>query len=280
MTSHNTRPSSLRAICMLPGMPHLLLSDQPQYQALVRSAQALGQDLIQRGVQRIVYFSTQWLAVLDQLVQGGSEVRGIHVDPSWHEMGEIPFDFQIDRPFAETVAREFTLGGQTTKLIDYCDFPIDTGTIVADRLLQGSSRAWTTMVACNVYSSFEDTRSLGQMLGKCIAGDPRPTAVCCVAGLSGHMFTTPIQLTEDTIRLEQDDTWNRRIIGLLEKGKHAEILGLLDGFAQEARSDMGFKAFALCLGLADGAGIPLPQARCHAYGPIYGTGAAVLSFLC
>jgi 2-aminophenol/2-amino-5-chlorophenol 1,6-dioxygenase alpha subunit len=46
-------------------------------------------------------------------------------------------------------------------------------------------------------------------------------------------------------------------------------------FAREARADMGFKHFYWLLGAMEG---KFYGARTHAYGPVYGSGAAVVEF--
>jgi 2-aminophenol/2-amino-5-chlorophenol 1,6-dioxygenase alpha subunit len=80
---------------------------------------------------------------------------------------------------------------------------------------------------------------------------------------------------QDRIAHSEDDIWNKRILDLLER---ADVNGLrkeVPQFASEARADMGFKHFYWILGGLNG---KFYGARTHAYGPVYGSGAAVVEF--
>ncbi|HCN73681.1 MAG TPA: tRNA U-34 5-methylaminomethyl-2-thiouridine biosynthesis protein, partial [Pusillimonas sp.] len=55
----------------------------------------------------------------------------------------------------------------------------------------------------------------------------------------------------------------------------SQLRQLIPEFAREARADMGFKHFHWVLGALRGR---FMGARVHGYGPIYGSGAAVIEF--
>lgn len=160
-------------------------------------------------------------------------------------------------------------------MVDYEGFPVDTGTITANRLLNQNNAA-ANMVSCCVYSDYADTIKLASTIRSVIDSDNIPTAVVIVSGLSGRWYTREIDYADDRISDSSDDKWNQRIIGLFEKGGYTEAEGLLGDYGSACKTDMGLKGLAVLRGI--GALDSGRKAKTLAYGGIYGTGAAVMSF--
>lgn len=277
MPSKSARMSeNVLAAAIVPGLPHILKTDlNPAYQEMARAMVSLGDRLHERGIRRIVYYSTQWMSVLGHSFQARAQLEGVHVDENWYDLGDLPFQFRVDLPAAQAMAAAAAQAGYQARLIDYDGFPVDTGTIVADRLLN-KGRFSTGMISCCVYSDYADTVRLARTVTLALAADGVPTAVVAVSSLSGRWFTTSIDLREDHVSSSDDDLWNKRMINLLEKGQLSEAEALIPDYARSCKVDMGFKALAFVKGA--GAAIPGKGAVCHAYGGIYGTGAAVVEF--
>ncbi len=49
-----------------------------------------------------------------------------------------------------------------TATVDYHGFPIDTGTVVALKLLNPNNAVPASMVSCNIYAERDETRALGR----------------------------------------------------------------------------------------------------------------------
>jgi len=261
---------------LVPGMPHLLRGEQNDgYAALAATVRQIGEEIRARGAQRIVYYSTQWLSVLGTSFQAKAELSGLHVDDNWHEWGDLPFSFQVDVGFAKRAAKAAEGNGFACALVDFNGFPVDTGTIVANRLLNPGQLP-VGMVSSHVYSDGAATGALGASIREAIEADGTPTAVVGVSLLSGRFFTTEIRLSEDHIRDPLDDQWNRRVIALLGSGDHRSVAAILPTYAAEARVDMGFKAYAWLAGVLGTE--TLGKVDCLAYGPLCGAGAAVMAF--
>jgi 2-aminophenol/2-amino-5-chlorophenol 1,6-dioxygenase alpha subunit len=80
----------------------------------------------------------------------------------------------------------------------------------------------------------------------------------------------------DRISRPEDDAWNPRILELIAQGKNAAVLALSEEYACAASADMGFKAFAWLMGVL---GTPARPGTILAYGPLWGTGAAVVEYV-
>jgi 2-aminophenol/2-amino-5-chlorophenol 1,6-dioxygenase alpha subunit len=87
----------LVAAFLVPGQPlHFLRPAEPPYSALVAGHAAAAQALAAARPEVLIVYSTQWIAVLDELWQLRPHVQGLHVDENWYEYGDLPFDLRID----------------------------------------------------------------------------------------------------------------------------------------------------------------------------------------
>jgi 2-aminophenol/2-amino-5-chlorophenol 1,6-dioxygenase subunit alpha len=272
----NPISSKLKAAALVTGAPHLLKPElNDSYETLANALSELGDSLAERGVERIIYYSTQWLSVLGQSFQARADLKGMHVDENWYELGDLPFDFKVDAEFATAMAKNADKAGYQTKMIDYDGFPVDTATIVADKLLN-KGRFKTNMVACCVYSDGPDTEKLAGTIREAIDASDKNTAVVCVSMLSGSWHSTEIDMREDQISSKDEDVWNKKILTMLEAGQHKDLVAAIPEYAGACRVDMGFKAYNFLTGAGvfeDNRG-----GKLRAYGPVYGTGNAVIEF--
>ncbi len=267
---------NLKAALWVPGLPHVLKPEYNKaYADLGKAMEQAGRQLKEEGVERIVYYSTQWISVLGHLYQAKKDLSGYHVDENWYDLIDLPFNFKIDVSFAQKLAKAATAQGYQTKLVDYEGFPVDTGTITADRLLN-QTNAYSNMISCCVYSDYADTVKLARTVRVAIEESNIPTAVVIVSGLSGRWYTREIDFSDDCVSDASDDKWNQKMIAHFESGAYENAENLISDYSSLCKVDMGLKGLAFLKGV--GALNGGRKAKCHAYGGIYGTGAAVLSF--
>jgi 2-aminophenol/2-amino-5-chlorophenol 1,6-dioxygenase subunit alpha len=116
---------------LIPGSPlPYVQRDNPPWGAMAEAMEKTGQALAASKPDVIAIYSTQWIAVLDQLWQVRPNPTGLHVDENWHEYGELPFDMRTDTELAEASIGATDSYGIRSKGVDYDAFPVDTGTIV------------------------------------------------------------------------------------------------------------------------------------------------------
>ena len=231
--------------------------------------------LAQYDAETIVVYSTQWIAVLDQLWQTRPRLHGVHVDENWHEYGDLPFDIRIDTALADAGIEGTQRIGIKAKGVNYDQFPVDTGTIIAANFLNASGKRPFVITANNVYHDWSMTMNLGKVAVEAARKIGRRVAVAGVGGLSGSFFRHGIEIGSDHIATPGEDEWNRRMLALMEKGDVKSLHKLCPDYAAEAKVDMGFKHFAFLLGAMDGR---FRGATVHGYEPLYGTGGAVVEF--
>ena len=261
---------------LLPGSPlPEVQRDNPPWGALADAMDIAGGVLAQSNPDTIAIYSTQWFAVLDQLWQTRPHVTGIHVDENWHEYGELTFDMHTDVKLTEAIIAATPKVGIRSKGVDYDAFPVDTGTIVASNFLNPHGDYPTVVTSNNLYHDWAMTEALGRCLREQADKIKRRVAVVGVGGLSGSIFRHIIDIKDDKIATSEEDAWNQRVLKLIETGDVDGLLKVVPDYVSSARVDMGFKHMAFLLGAMNG---QFNGATIHGYGPLYGSGGAVIEF--
>lgn len=261
---------------LVPGLPHLV-SNLPveSWATLRRGMQQAGERVKALVPDVLVLYSTQWISVLGHSFQTNPSPKGLHVDENWYEMGDFPFDLRVDATLGTRAAEIASSLGLATKTVNYQGFPLDTGTLVALRFLNSDSAVPVSIVSCNIYAGHGDSLTLGRAMQQAIEESGKRAVVVACTALSARFFTEEIAPHADRISRAEDDVWNRRVLDLIAQGKNAEVLTLSSAYAQAAVVDMGFKAFAWLMGVLN---TPATVGNVLAYGPLWGTGAAVVEY--
>lgn len=259
---------------LVPGSPlPMVKRDNPPWGALAEAMEVAGERLRASSPDTVLVYSTQWFAVLDELWQTRAHSIGTHVDENWHEFGDLPFDIRADQEMAEACIAAAIEAGVKSKAVDYDHFPIDTGTIVAKQFLVGDADIPLVICANNLYHDGETTETIARVATE--QGDRlgRRIAVVGVGGLSGSFFRHEIDIADDHIASAAEDEWNRRVLDLIASADVAGLRAAWPDYAKEAKADMGFKQMAFVLGALGGG---YASAEVLGYGPLYGTGGAVV----
>lgn len=199
------------------------------------------------------------------------------MDHNFHDLGSMPYSFKVDADFAHAYAAEVKKENLFTRAVNYRGFPIDTGTIVAQKLLNPTNRLPAAMVSCNMYAEKNETISVGRAARRALAVSGKKAIVVLVSALSNRYFIEDLNPADDRISSQKDDEWNRKICELLGEGRLEDVAQVAREFGREANGDMGFKGIwwlsGLCGETNDFRG------ECYEYQPVYGTGAAIVELL-
>ena len=139
-----------------------LRPDNPPWRELDAGYRAAAASLAASRPDVIAVYSTQWIAVLDELWQARPRSRGVHVDENWHEYGDLEFDIRCDVKLTEAVIAATPAFGVRSKAVDYDGFPIDTGTIIANNYLNPRGKLPLVIAANNVYHDWQTTQKLAR----------------------------------------------------------------------------------------------------------------------
>jgi len=261
---------------IVPGKPHILLAPErsPKWQALREAYDRVRSEIEASDADMILYFSTQWFAVIGHLFQADPKPKWTHVDPEWHDLGSIPYEFTVDSEFAQVYADCVKEDGYHVATVNYHGFPIDTGTVVAQKLLNPDNRLPASMVSCNIYADKNEMLLLGQAATRALARSGKKAVVVLVSSLSNRLELREIDPGEDHISSAKDHEWNLKVCELLGEGRLEDVAQCARDFAREANADMGFKGIWWLSGLCgQHNGF---EGKFYDYQPVWGTGAALV----
>jgi 2-aminophenol/2-amino-5-chlorophenol 1,6-dioxygenase subunit alpha len=261
---------------IVPGQPHILLAPEKNagWASLKNSYEAVGKEIERSGAELLLVYSTQWFSVIGHLFQVDPTPKWTLVDQNWYEFGEIPYEFRIDPKFGELYCRICREHGMQASTVNYHGFPIDTGTVVALKLLNPGNAIPASVVSCNIYAERDESRALGLAARAAIEQYGRKTIVVCVTNFSNRYEVGDIDQAHDRISSAKDDEWNRKLLEMLGEGRLEDVAQVAREFAREANADMGFKAIwwlAALLGEHN-----RYDGKVWDYQPVWGTGAAIV----
>ena len=260
---------------LIPGSPLPHFQDHnPPWNAMAGALSAAGSALEAANPDSIIVYSTQWIAVLDQLWQTRDRVFGRHVDENWHEFGALEYDIEIDVDLANACIESSEAVGVKSKAVDYDGFPIDTGTIIADTFLNTAQKP-LVVTSNNVYHDMTVTETIGKLVADSAMVKNKDIAIVGVGGLSGAFFRKEINPREDKIFSEAYDSLNRQMLDLISTGDCEKAMAFVPHYNEQAKPDMGFKQFGFIAGALNH---KYSGAEVHYYGPLYGAGGAVVEF--
>ena len=261
---------------IVPGRPHpLLCPDQAEpWQKLRDAFDAARAEIERTEADLLILYSTQWLSVIGHQIQADPQPEWVLVDQEWHELGEMPYQLRMDASFAKAYQQTAIKRGLHARTVAYHGFPIDTGTVVALKLLNPDNRLPACVVSCNMYADRAETLVLGKAARDALNLQGKKAIAIGVTALSNRMFTRPIAPEDDRISSVKDDEWNRKILEILGEGRLEDVSQHAREFDAQANGDQRMKALWWLAALMgqnneyDG--------RVFAYQPLIGTGAAVI----
>ena len=261
---------------LVPGQPHVLLAPEKNegWASLRASYEAVGREIAASDAELILVYSTQWFSVIGHLFQTDPRPKWILVDQNWYEFGEIPYEFRVDPEFGKLYCALCKQNGMQAATVSYHGFPIDTGTVVALKLLNPTNAIPASIVSCNIYAEREETRALGVAGRAAIEQYGKKTIVVVVTNLSNRYEVADIDPASDRVSSAKDDEWNRKILEMLGEGRLEDVAQVARDFAREANADMGFKAIwwlAALLGEHN-----RYDGKVWDYQPVWGTGNAIV----
>lgn len=264
---------------IVAGMPHPLLAPErsPAWRKLREGYDRVRADIEATDADLLVLYSTQWPSVIGHQIQADPEPEWVHVDHEWHDLGDMPYRFRIDAPFAKAYEATARARGLHARTVAYRGFPIDTGSIVALKLLNPDNRLPATIVSCNMYADRAETIVLGKAARDAVEREGRRCIAIAVTALSNRLFTHEIDPREDRISSLKDDEWNRKLLELLAEGRLEDVCQLAREFTAQANADSKLKAvwwLAAAMGQHNNY-----EGTVFEYQPVWGTGAALVGLV-
>lgn len=271
--------SSVLAGFILPGLPHPLLAPQahPGYQRLRGAFQQVEKRIDELNPDVLVIYSTMWASVLGHQVQGRAELQWTHVDDDFHDLGSIPYQFKMDSELAKAVCKAGGERGLHMKYVDYHGFPLDTGSVVALKLINDKKKRPAIVLSSNVYADRAETVVLAKACNDALKAQGKRAVAIVISTLSNRLHQELIPSAQDKIHSLKDQEWNQKILEFLGNGRLEDVAQLSRQIHKEARVQKT-NNFKPMWWLSSFMG---PHNRYTgevlAYEAVYGTGSAVVA---
>lgn len=263
----------------MPGLPHLLLEpNKKEAWKKVRVAMDKVRDEISElNPDVIVYYASYWPSIIGHQIQHKEHIKWTLVDDEWHSLGSIPYEIKTDQELTSKLSGFAKERGLITKLTDYEGFPVDTGSVVVNSIINPSNKFKTCILSSNIYSDRSETQVFAKSVTDALK-DTNKTAVCVViSSLSNRYSMKPMDDEPDKISSLKDNEWNLKMLEFLSQGRLEDVAQLSRQFHREARVTkkvVNFKPFwwwSAAMGQTNNF-----KGNVFEYQPIHGTGAAVV----
>ena len=264
---------------MLPGLPHPLLCPQknPGYQRLRDAYDQVRQEIAALDADVILIYSVMWPSVIGHQIQAREAPKWVHVDELFHDLGSIPYEFRMDTAFAKAYCEQAKKRQLMVRTIDYHGFPIDTGSVVALKLINPDNRLPAVITSSNVYADRAETVVLGKAAAAALQAQNKKAVAVIITTLSNRLHQEFIDEADDRIHSLKDQEWNLKILEFLQAGRLEDVSQLSRQIHREARVKKvnNFKSMWWLTALMGSHN--RYQGQVLAYEAVYGTGCAVVS---
>ena len=210
---------------VVPVHPHTVLApdENPGWRALRDAFDEAAQMIRDLEADLLIVYSTTWPSIIGHQIQADPNPEWVMVDHDFHDLGSIPYSFNIDADFAHAWDEANRNRGLQSRCVNYKGFPIDVGSVVALTLLNPNNEIPAVIVSSNMYANRSETTVLAKSCLDVIKSQGRRAVAITAMSLSNRMFTDFIEPTEDKIHSLKDDEWNRKILEFLTEGRLEDV---------------------------------------------------------
>lgn len=263
---------------VVPGLPQPLLTPKanPGYEKLRQGFDRVREEIEKEKPDCLMIYSTMWPSVLGHQIQAREVCEWVHVDEEFHDLGSIPYKFKMDSTLAKDYVKFGLERGLHMKAVDYHGFPIDTGSVVALKLLNPNNQFPAVIVSSNMYADRAETVVLAKAGLDALKSQNKKAIAIIVSTLSNRLHSTFTEPAQDKIHSLKDQEWNLKLLEFLGKGRLEDVAQLSRQVQKEARVKKvnNFKPF-WWLSAMMGAHNKY-TGEIYAYESVYGTGSAIV----
>jgi 2-aminophenol/2-amino-5-chlorophenol 1,6-dioxygenase subunit alpha len=263
---------------MLPGLPHLVLCPDanPGWKKVRQAMDKVREQIEASDADVLMIYSTYWPSIIGHQIQARPNPEWVLVDDEFHGLGSIPYKMKVDTQLAKAYVETCKARNLQARTIDYHGFPIDTGSVVVNKLVNPNNRIPCVIVSSNIYSDRAETIVLGKAGRDALEQQGKKAIAIIVSSLSNRIHTQKVDPKDDHIHSLKDQEWNQKYLEFLKDGRLEDVSQLSRQFHREARVNKvnNFKPFwwlAAIMGQNN-----LYNGDVLEYQPIYGSGAAVV----
>ncbi|AWL99919.1 3,4-dihydroxyphenylacetate 2,3-dioxygenase [Bradyrhizobium amphicarpaeae] len=229
-------------------VPSLMLSEAPgsplrdARKAAVGSLRELGRRAKQRGVTSFVVFDTHWLSNFGYHINANARHRGAFTS---HEAPQMIQDLRYDLPgdtrLGEAIAGRAGDAGLNVIAHQVASLGLEYGTIVPMHYMNPDGFAKVVSVASPLFTSFEESRILGEAVRRAIDDSGERVAVLASGSLSHRLWPNKKLGPEawTSIASEFNRQVDLRVLELWQSRRYREFLDMLPDYATKCNGEGG-----------------------------------------
>lgn len=237
-------------------VPSIWLSIQPGRHFGIRRPAELaltevGRRARERGADTFLIADTHWMNSIGFHLNGRRRHHGSFASHELpHFIHDLEYDYPGDPDLAELVRQEIVAGGQKAMVHDYRDLGLEYATLVPMYFMNADSDIRILPIGCNIYSSIQENRLIGEALMRAVARSERKVAFLASGSLS-HAF--PANAIAETLLNDVSSDFNRKVdltvLDMWTEGRTAEFLDLLPDYNRRCTGEGAMADTAMLFGL-------------------------------
>lgn len=229
-------------------VPSLMLSEMPgsllraARESAVSSLRELGRRAKERGVTSFVVFDTHWLSNFGYHVNANARHRGSFTS---HEAPQMIQDLRYDLPgntnLAEAIANRAGDAGLNVIAHRVASLGLEYGTIVPMHYMNPDGFAKVVSVASPLFTSFDESRILGEATRRAIDESEERVAVLASGSLSHRLWPNKKLGPEawTSVASEFNRQVDLRVLELWQDRRYREFLDMLPDYATKCNGEGG-----------------------------------------
>ncbi|RBQ16260.1 3,4-dihydroxyphenylacetate 2,3-dioxygenase [Spongiactinospora rosea] len=237
-------------------VPSIWLSIQPGKHFGIRRPAELaltevGRRARERGADTFLVADTHWMNSIGFHLNGKERHRATYVSHELpHFIHDLAYDYQGDPELAELIREEIVAGGQKARVHTYQDLGLEYATLVPMYFMNQESGIRVLPIGCNIYSTVEENRRIGEALLRAVRRSDRKVAFLASGSLS-HAFP-PNEIAEsllDDVSSEINKNVDQAVLAMWNEGRIAEFLDMLPDYNARCTGEGAMADTAMLFGL-------------------------------
>ncbi|WP_214408433.1 3,4-dihydroxyphenylacetate 2,3-dioxygenase [Sphaerisporangium fuscum] len=237
-------------------VPSIWLSIQPgKHFGIRRPAELalteIGRRARERGADTFLVADTHWMNSIGFHLNGKERHQDSYASHELpHFIHDLEYDYRGDPELAELVREEIVAGGQKALVHTYRDLGLEYATLVPMYFMNGDSAIRVLPIGCNIYSTIEENRRIGEALLRAVRRSDRKVAFLASGSLS-HAFP-PNEIAEsllNDVSSEINREVDMAVLDMWTEGRIAEFLQMLPDYNKRCTGEGAMADTAMLFGL-------------------------------
>ena len=229
-------------------VPSLMLSELPgsplraAREPAVSSLRELGRRAKERGVTCFVVFDTHWLSNFGYHINANARHRGSFTSHEAPQMiQDLRYDLPGDTDLAKAIAERSGDAGLNVIAHEVASLGLEYGTVVPMHYLNPDGFAKVVSVASPLFTSFEESRILGEATRRAIDESGERVAILASGSLSHRLWPNKKLGPEawTSVASEFNRQVDLRVLELWQSRRYREFLDMLPDYAAKCNGEGG-----------------------------------------